>query len=153
MNQLFPMMIFAADGPADFTAMGEHFRADNASINISHMIVLALAVLIVSSLIWALTRWQEDHSERSSENPQRLFNDLCKQHDLESTATKLLRKVSRELQLANPASLFVDPGLLASAGHLEKFQEAGTELTKVGEELFGYHLWRQAVATDRNQMQ
>ncbi|PQO29997.1 hypothetical protein [Blastopirellula marina] len=152
MNLLCQLLILAADEPVDFTAMGEHFRADNQSINIPHMIVLALAVLVVSSLIWALTRWQEDDAEKSTENPQRLFDDLCKQHDLGGTATKLLRKVSRELQLANPASLFVDPGLLASAGQLEKFQETGTELTKVGEELFGYHLWKQAVATDRSRM-
>lgn len=148
MNALCQLIIFAADAQVDFTAMGEHFRADNAKINIPHMIILALAVLVISSLIWALSRWQSDNESRKGESPQRLFDDLCKQHDLTSNNAKLLRKISRELQLPNPASLFVDPSLLISAGQLEKFQETQQQLTKVGEELFGYHLWKQAVASD-----
>ncbi|RCS41452.1 hypothetical protein DTL42_23135 [Bremerella cremea] len=144
------LILLAVDGPVDFTAMGRHFRADNATINLPHWIILALAVLVVSSLIWALSRWQENDEEVSNENPQKLFDDLCKQHSLGAASTKMLRKISRELQLANPASLFVDPSLLVSAVQLEKFHGTETELTKVGEELFGYHLWRQAVATERN---
>ena len=151
MNLAWHWLILAADGPADYSAMGDHFRPENATINIPHLIVLALVVLVISSLIWALTRWQDEDEGRKLENPQRLFHDLCKQHEFGSNELNLLKRISRELQLTNPASLFVDPSLLISAGQLDKFRESGKQVKSIGETLFGYHLWRQAVAADRSQ--
>ncbi|MBI1247536.1 hypothetical protein GC197_06775 [bacterium] len=135
----------------EFMAMGDHFRADSAHVNIAHLLVLALVVLSIASMIWALTRWQEHDFNWGVDNPQKLFLDLCKQHELSTAETNLLRRVCRELQLAQPASLFVDPGLLISAMRLEKYRESQAKFTDLGENFFGYHLWRQALAADQNQ--
>lgn len=150
MNLTWCWMILAADPPADFSAMGDHFRPENAAVNVPHLIVLALVVLVISSLIWALSRWQDEEEGRKIESPQRLFLDLCKQHEFGSSELSLLKRISRELQLANPASLFVDPSLLISAVQLEKFRESNKQVKSIGESLFGYHLWRQAIASDRS---
>lgn len=153
MNLAWHWMILAADAPADYSAMGDHFRPENAAVNVPHLIVLALVVLVISSLIWALSRWQEDDEGRKLESPQRLFHDLCKLHDIGSNEAHLLKRISRELQLAHPASLFVDPSLLISAAQLDKFRESDKQVRSIGETLFGYHLWRQAVAADRGKSQ
>ena len=137
----------------EFMAMGDHFRAESARLNVAHFLVLALVVLSIASLIWALTRWQEHDFNWGVDNPQKLFLDLCKQHELNSADTNLLRRVSRELQLAQPASLFVDPALLISAMRLEKYREQHSEISDLGENFFGYHLWRQALDADQNQHQ
>ena len=146
-------LVLLADREADFTAMGDHFRAESAHLNIPHFFVLGLSILTVASLIWALTRWQDNDFAWNLDNPQRLFWDLCRRHELNTNETTLLRKVSRELQLAHPASLFVDPRLLISAMQLEKFHDLHGEISKLGEIFFGFHLWQQAMAADNNRMQ
>ncbi len=148
MATAWDILIFADQQMVDFRAMGEHFRADNAHINIPHVIILIVAVLLIATLIWALSRWQENTAAWNLDNPQRLFTDLCKKHELSSHDSMLLKKIGRELQLTHPASLFVDPSLLVSAMQLEKFQELHDELTHLGEEFFGFHLWKQAIAAD-----
>ncbi|MEW4562167.1 hypothetical protein AB1K70_06555 [Bremerella sp. JC770] len=150
MATLWQLAILAEQPPVDFTAMGEHFRAENAHFNFPHFIILALVILVVASLIWALTRWQESEIAWNADNPQRLFKDLCKKHELSGKDTSLLKKIGRELQLAQPASMFCDPSLLVSAMKLEKFHELHAELTKLGEAFFGYHLWKQAIASDNS---
>ena len=142
-------MTLLLDQTADFMAMGDHFRAESATINISHLYVLAAFVLAISSTIWALTRWQEGGHAWKIDSPQRLFLELCRTHQLSKEQMNLLRRIVRELQLAHPASLFIDPGHLASAAQLEKFQGLQDDLRKLGEAFFGYHLWRQAQASHR----
>jgi len=145
----FGQIVFLADQqPVDFTAMGEHFRAENAHFNLPHFIILALVVLVIASLIWALSRWQDADAAWNLDNPQRLFSDLCKKHDLSSRETSLLKKIGRELQLTQPASIFCDPSVLVSAMKLEKFHDLHGELASFGEAFFGYHLWKQAIASD-----
>lgn len=148
MATFWQFVLLADQPPVDFTAMGEHFRAENAHFNFPHFIILALVVLVVASLIWALTRWQESEAAWNIDNPQRLFTDLCKKHELNSKDTLLLKKIGRELQLPQPASMFCDPSILVSAMKLEKFHDLHTHLAKLGEEFFGYHLWKQAIAAD-----
>ncbi|MBA2116981.1 hypothetical protein [Bremerella alba] len=146
---LLEQFVFLADQPSvDFRAMGEHFRAENAHFNLPHFIVLALVVLVIASLVWALTRWQESEEAWNVDNPQRLFSDLCKKHELSSKDSSLLKKISRELQLTQPASMFCDPSILVSATKLEKYHDLHGELAKLGEAFFGYHLWKQANASD-----
>lgn len=135
---------------ADWRAMGNHFRPDSAAINIPHLFVLATVVLVIASLIWALSRWKESEHTSSLDNPQRLFADLCKAHELSSEKISLLRRVARELQVPHPARLFVDPSMLVSALQLQKFEPLEEDLKKLGEEFFGFHLWKQAVASDRS---
>ena len=146
MASFLQFVILADQQPVDFTAMGEHFRAENAHFNLPHFIILSLAVLVIVSLIWALTRWQEKEAAWNVDNPQRLFTDLCKKHELSGKDMSLLKKIGRELQLTQPASLFCDPSILVSAMKLEKFHDLHSELAKLGEEFFGYHLWKQAIA-------
>lgn len=148
MASLWQLVILADQPPVDFSAMGEHFRAENAHFNLPHFIILALVVLVIASLIWALTRWQETENAWNVDNPQRLFSDLCKKHELSSKDSSLLKKIGRELQLTHPASIFCDPSLLVSAMKLEKFHELHGQLAALGEEFFGYHLWKQAIASD-----
>ncbi|QDU74335.1 hypothetical protein Pan97_13420 [Bremerella volcania] len=150
MAPLWQIIFLADQQPVDFTAMGEHFRAENAHFNLPHFIILALVVLVIASLIWALTRWQENENAWKVDNPQRLFSDLCKKHDLSSHDASLLKKIGRELQLTQPASMFCDPSVLVSAMKLEKFHDLHGELTKLGEAFFGYHLWKQAIAADKS---
>lgn len=140
-------MTLLLDQMADFTAMGNHFRTDSATINISHLYVLAAFVLAISSSIWALTRWQKGEHAWNVDSPQKLFLELCRVHQLNKEQMTLLRRIVRELQLPHPASLFIDPGYLASAVQLEKFQGLNDDLRKLGEAFFGYHLWRQAQAS------
>lgn len=150
MASLWQIALLADQQPVDFTAMGEHFRAENAHFNLPHFIILALVVLVIASLIWALTRWQETEKIWNVDNPQRLFADLCKKHELSSKDASLLKKIGRELQLTQPASMFCDPSVLVSAMKLEKYHDLHGDLTKLGEEFFGYHLWKQAIASDRS---
>lgn len=143
---LWQFVILADQPPVDFTAMGEHFRAENAHFNLPHFIILALVVLVIASLVWALSRWQDAEAAWKLDSPQRLFTDLCKKHELNSKDTSLLKRIGRELQLPQPASMFCDPSILVSAMKLEKYHELHNHLAKLGEEFFGYHLWKQAIA-------
>ncbi len=148
MASLWQFVILADQPPVDFTAMGEHFRAENAHFNLPHFIILALVVLVIASLVWALSRWQDAEAAWKLDSPQRLFTDLCKKHELSSKDTSLLKKIGRELQLPQPASMFCDPSILVSATKLEKYHDLHSHLAKLGEEFFGYHLWKQAIAAD-----
>ncbi|PQO41296.1 hypothetical protein C5Y96_00875 [Blastopirellula marina] len=147
---LWQFVILADQPPAGFSAMGEHFRAENAHFNLPHFIILALVVLVIASLVWTLSRWQESEAAWNVDNPQRLFGELCKKHELSSKDASLLKKIGRELQLTHPASMFCDPSLLVSAMKLEKFHDLHSQLAKLGEEFFGYHLWKQAIAADNS---
>lgn len=94
-----------ASNPIERVAAQVRGRVERASI-LDVGIVLAVVIAAVG-LIWCLSRWNRRLSQ-PSKNPEWLFRDLCKAHQLSGRAISLLRG----LAAANhqpPAMAFVMP--------------------------------------------
>jgi len=139
------LMILMQQTPEpDYTAMADHFRAESATINPFHIAVLVVILIVIPLAIWALLRYKRVETAWHNDNPKKLFLNLCEEHGLSRKQTKALQAVRRELRLAEPAQMFVDPRLLTRAMQKPSLEKIRAEIGELGKQLFGFKLWKEA---------
>lgn len=118
-----------------FTNMGDGLRGRNGVewVALGKLLCLlgglALVVGLVVFIVARLLRvWRS--------TPTWLFLRLCRAQRLSWTRRWLLWRVARELELADPALVFVDPACIEQASALPAFFNDGTSLLELHTRLF-----------------
>jgi hypothetical protein len=94
-------------------------------------IALALLVtMIVSHLLSASAR-------RETNNPRRLFHDLCEAHGFPRRQQRALISAAAALGIQQPARLFLEPALLRMAAGHPRLSARRKDLAEIAGELFG----------------
>ena len=90
--------------------LGGNFRGPGARVDGGDMLMIAMLVLGavgVIVLLSVLLRLQERRNRCN--NPQKLFRDICRLHELDRKSRKLLTQLARHQDLEHPARLFLEP--------------------------------------------
>ena len=120
--------------------MGERFRRGGEGINPMTAVLLsaALAVLLVA-IVW-ISKTIDARQRKGYCSPRALFRELCSAHRLNRSSRHLLRRLARHHQLADPASVFVEPKLfdLEDAGSMPAARR--DELISLRDRIFGTRL-------------
>lgn len=66
----------------------------------------ATAIILLTWLVMVLVRYR---AQRTGHSPWQLFHDLAAAHGLSYSERTLVRQLARDLQLDQPAVLFVEP--------------------------------------------
>ncbi|MCL2305736.1 MAG: hypothetical protein FWC43_10370 [Planctomycetaceae bacterium] len=119
----------------------EHF---SASKRVSNTKYAAIAVCVVVGAVTALVFAERYYRKRNTKNgfysQNRLFRELCQSHELTKDQQAILRKIAKELQLDNPATLFIEPKHLELALSEQVVQYPQDAILQITNELFGHEV-------------
>jgi hypothetical protein len=94
---------------------------------------ITVGVILAAWLGW---RWYSRFPRRPSNSPRRLFKDLCNAHGLSFRERSLMTHLAGQLRLAQPAILFVEPGLWDERRLGPTLSKRAAELATLRERLF-----------------
>ena len=99
--------------------MGREFQSDHSKLA-PELVFASLSVLaVVVVFLWLLTRlMNRTEGRRVFNNPKQLFRSLCRAHQLSSGERRLLVQIGRARQIAQPASLFLEPEQFDAAAEI-----------------------------------
>jgi hypothetical protein len=91
-------------------AMGGGFRGENNDYDLSQMATVVILLASISGVLFLLDRWiRRRIRQKTYESPTELFRQLCRTHELDRSARRLLQSLASHWQLANPGVLFIEP--------------------------------------------
>jgi hypothetical protein len=106
------MLALMDEFPSAFHSIRDAFTSRDSSNGVAiALLVGAAGTLLLMMLVHAI-RQRALRPEEAADDPERLFEELLGQLDLEGGERKLLRKVVREARLAQPVEALLSPGLL-----------------------------------------
>jgi len=73
----------------------------------------------------------------AKKGPAALFRELCNIHDLDKKTVKLLTQITTELNLEQPAMVFIDPTVLRKGVTLPSVNDSVTQIRELYYRWFG----------------
>lgn len=102
-----------------------------------------LTFVLVSAITAGVTYWyvthyvQERQKRDSYDDPQELFRELCRVHEIRREESQLLRRMADELELETVLLLFVEPSYYETALNDPRFHADSSLLYRLRSRLFG----------------
>jgi hypothetical protein len=118
--------------------MGRNFQSDRPTHSPALVVAClsVLAVVVVS--LWLLVRlMNRQEGRRLSNDPRQLFRSLCRAHQLNRADRRLVAQIGRLRQLAQPASLFLEPDQFDAAAELPALHGQEAAIKRLRNRLFG----------------
>ena len=89
--------------------------ADYWPAGVSRLSAIACGLAVGVWAIWLVARRARSRQPAVPHSPQQLFQELCQAHHLSAAQQRLMEWVVSDLQLPQPAMLFLEPLLLERA--------------------------------------
>ena len=125
-------------GRGNFFEGGKSFTKRHSQLSIGE---LALGVLVFASFVGLLILlfkfFSPPEKPRGVNSPLRLFWDLCRAHKLKLSQRWLLWRISRELEMKDPALLFIEPELIDPDLIGKAFADKKADIQSLHDRLFG----------------
>ncbi|MEX1040805.1 MAG: hypothetical protein WDZ51_09260 [Pirellulaceae bacterium] len=135
-------LILLADRKTLFHHLGDRFRPETATVELGHLMILAIVILLFFVAIWFLQRFEWAASDHPFRDERGMFNDLCQLHELNEVQITLLTRVVQQNCGDQWSRVFVDPSLLQMEA-AQASNENAQVLADLGSRFFGYHLFEQ----------
>lgn len=118
-------------------SMGSGFRGSRARFDPADIIAGILLVAAAAGGVYLLSRLvsrQEAHRRHYS--PRALFRSLCRAHELDRHARRLLASLVRSQRLRHPARVFVEPHRFEPDALSPQLRQRAAELRALRDRLF-----------------
>ena len=113
------------------------FSGPRAKFGTEDAITAIGAIVAVAIVLYFVNRWHNRHSGRHSyNNPQAMFGELCKAHNLDRKTAQLLKRVASWQRLEQPARLFLEPERFEPANLSPELERYSAELLELRSKLF-----------------
>jgi len=130
----FPLLLGQID---KWEEMGRDFRTDHTKLDPTLITASIVTLLVVIVFLWGLTRlFNRQEGRRLYNSPKQLFRSLCRAHELDRAQCRLLLQIARTQNVAQPASLFLEPERLDSAVRQPQFKGQEDSLRQLRARLF-----------------
>jgi len=119
-----------------YRAMGSRFRTSANSdwtTTIGWLVAFAIVAGVIVAIVVSRLRQREGVPFH---NPRRLFNDLCRLHDLDRTQRHLLRQLASMHSVKNPAELFIEPAYFQNIANDSKLAAQRDQFEQLRQRLF-----------------
>ena len=104
--------------------------------SVASIATVALAIVVC---LWIITTYLATERQRNKHSPWRLFTDLCKAHKLSRRERRMVHRLAQELQLDQPAILFVEPWWYSAEKVGPTWEHRVEELDRLKQRLFAIH--------------
>src|SRR5690242_16394154 len=89
------------------------FLLAELTFTVPHLLLMGLILAIATGAASLSTRWMRQRIPRAH-RPQKLFQALCKAHQLDHGEQRLLSLIARSVELAHPCEIFLRSDLFRS---------------------------------------
>jgi hypothetical protein len=114
-----------------FREKREHFDATD----LLFWFLIVVGIFVVLAVVARVLGRHDKH--RLFNSPQALFKALCRAHELDRSARRLLLRIAHAQQLNPPARLFLEPALFDLQRLGPAFQSRQTEIEALAGKIFG----------------
>ncbi len=106
----------------------EHLRP-RSTTDLNSLLTALVLILAVIGIVMLTSRFVSVSERRRNSSPRRLFQELCRAHELSWNERQLLKRLAAWHGLKQPAALFVEPErFLVDDPALEPYRGALVEL-------------------------
>ncbi|MDP6446882.1 MAG: hypothetical protein QGG36_31210 [Pirellulaceae bacterium] len=92
-----------------YNHLGERFRS-GARVDVAAIIFMMIVLAAVAVIAWVCIHLFNARERVRCNHPGRLFNELCRAHEISLADRRLLKQLALRNQLDHPGMLFVQPG-------------------------------------------
>jgi hypothetical protein len=118
-------------------AMGGGFRGENNDYDVSQMLIVVAVVTSIATVLFLVDRWIRRYNRlKANESPTELFRQLCRTHELDRSARRLLQSLASHWQLAHPGVLFVEPDYFRPEKLPADWYDRAPELEQIHRKMF-----------------
>ena len=100
------------------------------------VIVFCVIAVILGVVLWRVARMVAMRDGRSYISTKRLFQQLCRLHELDWPSRRLLRRLAQARQLKNPARVFLEPTWFEAAEIPAALRPFAPQLAEIRQRLF-----------------
>ena len=98
--------------------------------------IIAAVSAAVVLVLWLVSRYYAAREKKSKHSPWSLWKELADAHGLNPRERQLVSRLARQLRLAQPAALFVEPSFWEADRLGPSWVACGPELEKLRKRLF-----------------
>ncbi len=118
--------------------IGRDFQSDHSKLGPGLIVTSLFVLATVVVFLWGLARlMNRQEGRRLYNSPRQLFRSLCRAHELSLADRRLLAQIGRSRQIAQPASLFLEPEPFDAVAGDPAFQGQEIAVRKLRDRLFG----------------
>jgi len=122
---------------AAFERMGDRFRGPGAAdYGISPWALTVVMAVVAGLVLYFMRRMRAARREESCYHPRRLFQELCRAHELTRAQQRLARKIARRLNHRHPGAIFLDPAGFTQAFDMPQFLDQHDELRRLEDRIY-----------------
>ncbi len=117
--------------------LGDGIHRGRGRMDLTELLPVALVLVLVAAAIAAVVyvKKRNDFSQHC-DDPQRLFRELSKAHNLDRASQRVLQRLADAAQLSQPAELFLQPALFESSQLPQQLRGEEDRLLDLKERLF-----------------
>jgi len=117
--------------------MGSGFREKREHFDATDLLFWFLLVIGIFVALAVLARILGRHDKhRLYNSPRALFRSLCRAHELDGAARRLLRQIARSQGLAPPARVFLEPACFEATRTSPELQHRQADINRLAKQLF-----------------
>lgn len=117
--------------------LGKGFHGIDAKENAVQTLIVGAIIVVICVGLLIIDRYARSKKlARSADDPNELFQDLCRIHRLNRSSRRLLKNLAAECELEVPAVLFVEPEQFSAAKLPPEWHQRSSELDDLRKRLF-----------------
>lgn len=117
--------------------LGDGLRNSRTRIDPIDLLPYAVIAASLGGGIAAFAAWRRRNDfTRRTDDPQKLFREMCVIHELDRGSQQLLRQLAKELELRQPAQVFLTPSAFQKPGLPEALHSKADDYASLRQRLF-----------------
>ena len=116
--------------------MGRDLRAAEQDLPWTMVLGAVAVIAAVALVVWLIVRYIKRRALPGYYDPQRMFRELCRAHELSAAQRRMLAQLASVRELKHPALLFVEPKHFDSSDLGDAWQTRQPALAALETQLF-----------------
>ena len=128
--------LFVIGQASNIDKLGQRFRYGGSPVSTTQLVLFAIGFVVLGVGIWVLSRYLNRNEEEACYCPKRMFQALCRHHQLDRADARLLRGVAQHYQLKHGGRVFLEVQFLTNAQQVSAFASNKRQLQSLIKKLF-----------------
>ncbi len=118
--------------------LGDGLHRSRGRVELVDLLPYILAALLLTAILFALSMYHKRNDfSQPGNDPDKLFRELSRAHNLDFSSRRLLRELALAYQLEQPAEVFLQPAALRPDRLPDYLLSKQAEVRALQQQLFG----------------